>query len=235
MVCQVIGDRWHERWSARWLTSNRVSLGELILLILVECIDSGSLELASGHVLGEEDIEFVEGSVLSLGKSEECPDEDDSGASTPDEANIASHIPSCGVNHVVLECSTNNTTDVVCVSGEADSLLSETSGANFGGESPTQLTGGELEGERPDESKDGLSPCDARVVRPDVEDTDKDKLDSHSSHTPDVDCAATEVRHEHEPIAEAAEVGETISSDTERVGLLGVKTDLLEEVCLGTR
>lgn len=49
---------------------------------------------------------------LCLWKSEVGPDEDDPGTSTPDEASVATEIPGCRIHEVVLESTSNYTSDV---------------------------------------------------------------------------------------------------------------------------
>ena len=84
MACQHICNAWHEGWPLWWLASNGVPLGELVVLVLVEGVDVCSSELASRHLFGEEDVEFVEGAVFGFGEAEVGPDEDEPCACSPE-------------------------------------------------------------------------------------------------------------------------------------------------------
>lgn len=61
---QEVGDRGDYGWTFWGLSSDRVLLGELVLLVLVEFIDRGRGELARRNLLGKKNVEFVEGSIL---------------------------------------------------------------------------------------------------------------------------------------------------------------------------
>lgn len=115
------------------LASNGVSCCQLIVVVLIESVDISGGELASGHLFGEEDIEFVESTVFGLGyvscqqvfrivflttlltESEVSPDEDAPGAESPDKASIALEIPCLRVHEVIFEGSANDTGDVAGV------------------------------------------------------------------------------------------------------------------------
>jgi len=64
VVGEDICDGWDERWASRGLATNGVALGELVLLMFVELVDLGGLELACRNFLGEENVELVESAVL---------------------------------------------------------------------------------------------------------------------------------------------------------------------------
>lgn len=53
----------------RRLACYGIALGELVLLTLVELIDVGSGKFASADTLGEEDIEFMESTILCVVRS----------------------------------------------------------------------------------------------------------------------------------------------------------------------
>lgn len=167
---------------------------------------------------------------LGLWESEVSPDEDEPRAAAPDKAGVATEIPRCRVNHVVLECTANDAGDVGNVACKTHGLLSQSGRADLGRQSPSKLAGAELEGEGPDQGQNSLRPSDSLDVGPDVENTDQAQLDCHGGHTNNVNGAATEAWHENEPIAEASEQGQAVGAPTHGVGSVGVKTDLLEEV-----
>jgi hypothetical protein len=89
MSRQGIRNARHHRRPPWYLPSNRISLSELILLVLVKLIDIGRSELAGGNPFGEENIELVERAILGLWKSEVRPDEDGPCAATPYEATVS--------------------------------------------------------------------------------------------------------------------------------------------------
>jgi hypothetical protein len=88
MPGQGIRDAGHHRWPPWHLSGNRVPLSKLVLLMLVKLIDVGGCEFAGRDSLREENIEFVEGTVLGLGKSEVRPDEDSPCAAAPYETPV---------------------------------------------------------------------------------------------------------------------------------------------------
>jgi hypothetical protein len=61
-----VSDRWNDRWSLGRRSGDRVPLSEHVVLVLVECIDASGLELAGWDLLGEQNVELVEGAVLGL-------------------------------------------------------------------------------------------------------------------------------------------------------------------------
>jgi len=63
-----------------------IATGKPISISLVKSIDIRSGEFARGHVFGKEDVEFVKGATLCLGKTKVSPDEDDPSTGAPDEA-----------------------------------------------------------------------------------------------------------------------------------------------------
>jgi len=69
-----------------------------------------------------------------------------------------------------------------------------------------------------------------RDLRSLLENTNEHENYAHCSHTPEIDCAATEVRHEAEPRDESSNKGHSCSSEIETVSCLSVKSDLLEEI-----
>lgn len=230
MFGQDIGDRRHKRRSSWWLTSNRISNGKLVVVVLVKGVDISGLKFTCWNLLGEEDVEFVEGSVLGLWKSEVCPDEHKPGTPTPDKAGVTLQVPSIWIHEIVFKSSTDDTRNVGGVSSKADSLLSETSRADFGGESPTKLTSRELESESPDQRQNGLNPSNITAFGPWVENSNKAKLYCHEEHAPHVNCSSTEVRHEEEPVAETGEESESVGTPAEGVSCSVAQADLLEEI-----
>lgn len=64
MAGDRLGDGGYERGTSGRLAGHGVALRQLVLLVLVELVDVGAGELARGNLLGEEDVEFVEGAVL---------------------------------------------------------------------------------------------------------------------------------------------------------------------------
>jgi hypothetical protein len=67
MRSNEVGDRRNDRWPPGRRSGDRVSLSKYVVLMLVECIDAGGLELAGWDLLGEEDVKLVEGAALGLG------------------------------------------------------------------------------------------------------------------------------------------------------------------------
>jgi hypothetical protein len=188
-------------WDHRGTLYDRVSLSELGGIFLVERVNVRGLKFAGWNLLREQDIEFVEGPILGLRESEERPDENDQCTATPNEAGIAAQVPRSRVNEVRFQRAANDASDVIGVTSETDGLLTETGRTHLGGQSPAELSGGELEDEGPYQGKNGLGHCDSGVCCPDIEDTDKAQNDGHEKHAPDIDGASTEIWHQEEPVA----------------------------------
>lgn len=58
----------------------------------VEAVDSGALEVARGHLLLEEDVEFGIGAALGLGKAEEGPDKAEEAGAGVEETRLSAPI-----------------------------------------------------------------------------------------------------------------------------------------------
>lgn len=63
----------------------RVSLG-------VETVDSGGLEVTSGYLLLEENVELCVGAALGLGQAEESPDEAEEAGTSVEETSLSTPV-----------------------------------------------------------------------------------------------------------------------------------------------
>ncbi|RBQ97369.1 hypothetical protein VDGD_20173 [Verticillium dahliae] len=208
-------------------TSGTLSLGRHLGNVpLVKGINDSAGKLPGRDPLGKEHVELVVRPVPGLGQAEVTPDEDAKAGASPEEARVALEVPGLGVHEILLQDATNGAHDVGRVAGEADGLLTETGGADLGGERPAQLSGRELEDEGPEHGEAGLRHGDRFLRGPDVEDTDEEKHRAHASHAPDVNGAAAETGHQDEPVDQAADKGKTGAAERERVGGAGAETHL---------
>lgn len=67
--------------------------GQIIISILVKRVDVGLCELSRWHALREEDVKLIEGAVLGLGETEECPDKSQECGRSPDKSGVSTQIP----------------------------------------------------------------------------------------------------------------------------------------------
>lgn len=124
-----------------------------------ELIDPSGLELPGGDSVLEEDIKFTVRSSLGFGESEVGPDETTETSSSPEVTGFRTPVPSGRVEHVRVENTDDDTTQVVQVSSKDDSLGSESSRSNLSDERVTDGTDGKVVDECEDdqESTDGPS------------------------------------------------------------------------------
>ena len=134
---------------------------------------------------------------LGLGQSEESPDQTDSSGSGPKVTRLGTKVPFGRVQHVWVEDTDNNTTDVVQVSGEDDSLGPQSSGSDLGDERVADGTDGDVvdEGEENEKTTNTVlsalgSSVDCTQDSGDQHDADQDTL------SVEVKISSTERLHE---------------------------------------
>lgn len=91
-------------------------------------------ELASGDLVGEEDVQFTVGPSLGFGEAEVRPRETERVEAEPEEAGLGPPVPCGGVEHVRGDDAVDDPEHVVDVAREHDGLGAETGGGQFGDE-----------------------------------------------------------------------------------------------------
>lgn len=99
-----------------------------------ELIDLGGSKLASRNLVLEKDIELTIGATHWLRKTEVRPDEEQETAASPEKSRLWSPVPGVDSQHCRYKSRVDDTTHVVEVSGEHDSLDLETGRWDFGNE-----------------------------------------------------------------------------------------------------
>ena len=112
--------------------------------LALELRSIGGAELAGADLVGEEDVQFTIGTSLGFWQTEECPGDAEGVEAEPEEAGLGSPIPGGGVEHVGDDNTIDDTEYVVDVSGEHDSLGSETGGGEFGDEGVADGADGQI-------------------------------------------------------------------------------------------
>jgi hypothetical protein len=121
---------------------------------LLELLDLGGLELPCWNFLLKQDVQLSVRPAFGLGQSEESPDQTDSSGSGPKVTGLGTKVPFGRVQHVRVEDTDNDTTDVVQVSSEDDSLGPQSSRSDLSDERVTNGTNGNVvdEGEEDEET-----------------------------------------------------------------------------------
>ena len=205
------------------LTRSSASLGRL------ELVNNGSLEFSCGNPVLEKDIELAVRSSLRLGETEVGPDNTEKTGSAPEVTRLGSPVPGSRVEHVRVEDTDNDTTNVVQVSGEDNSLGSQSGRAHLGNEGVANGTNGNVVDESEDNEKGSNSPSGTRRLLDCAEDTGEEHDRAASDLSPDVNITTTEWLHK-EPRRDGSDTSDNKHDQVERRSSVGSETGRDEEV-----
>jgi hypothetical protein len=196
----------------------------------IKTLNLGSLELASRNSTLKENIELTIGSALGLRKTEISPDSTEEASSGPEETSLGTPVPSRRVQHARSDDVGHDSDNVVCVSGEDDSLGSETGGGQLSDERVADGSDGRIVGEGVDEKKRSDGPLSSDVVTASKGDTaDGQEEDAHGKLSIEVESSATEPTHE-EPGEDGTDSTNGILTKRHGETVLNSHTGLLIEV-----
>ncbi len=131
-----------------------------------------ALEFPRRHLLGKQNIEFIEAPPLGFRQSKIGPNEGQKRCAAPDKPRVPFQVPLRRVDKIRFQDVGDDAGDVVCVARETDGLLAETSRSHLGGQAPAELPDGELEDKCPDEGEHRLGDGKGVLGGADVEEAD---------------------------------------------------------------
>lgn len=108
--------------------------------------------------------------------------------------------------------------------------MPEAGGAHFSRQGPAELAYRELKDKSPEQGENGLGHSHRWFRRPDIENTDKNQDEAHTTQSCHVDGTATEVWHKAEPVNETANKGKAGPAEGQRISSASTEANLREEV-----
>jgi len=94
----------------------------MLLLISINLV---TFELPRPNPLGEQNVQLLVRSALSLGVAEESPQEEEEAGATPDKGGISAQVPLQRIHAVGFNDSDHYTSNVVGVPRETNGLLAQ--------------------------------------------------------------------------------------------------------------